>query len=156
MDIDIEGAFNFDRMNEALVMLQKDKPNSTLSFTLVVQGDNYGVSEPLGVDVLKNAAKHGVRVDVVNPMTMEFDSALPSYGEAVIAASKSTVKQMKKVWPEKTDAQLMKMLGITPMIGKNNNGIRISQFIKLELLRSDVFLSILCSILRENSNLILS
>jgi len=131
LDIDIEGAFNFDLMNEALVILQKDKPNSTLSFTLVVQGDDFGVTELLGVSVLKNAAKHGVRVDVVNPMTMEFDSTLPSYGDAVIAASLSTVKQMKKVWPEKSDAQLMKMLGITPMIGKNNNGINFSKLFQM-------------------------
>lgn len=124
LDIDIEGAFTFDTMNEALAILQKERPNSTLSFTLVVQGDVYGVTDSLGVDVLKNAVKHGVRVDIVNPMTMEFDSALPSYGDAVIAAGKSTVKQMKKIWLQKSDKELMKMLGITPMIGKNNNGIK--------------------------------
>ncbi|RWR98620.1 hypothetical protein B4U79_08731, partial [Dinothrombium tinctorium] len=93
----------------------------TVSFTLMVQGDDYGLTPTLGVEVLKKAKENGLEVDMVNPMTMEFGSNMPTWGEAVISASKATLAQMKNVWPEKSDAELRKMLGVTPMIGRNFN-----------------------------------
>ena len=88
----------------------------------MVQGDDYGVTDVLGVGVLKSAAKYGVNVDIVNPMTMEFGTKLGSWGDAVIAAAEATHTQMKAVWPQKSDQELYSMLGVTPMIGRNFNG----------------------------------
>ncbi|CAG2107688.1 unnamed protein product [Medioppia subpectinata] len=122
LDIDIESTVPSDVMNQALASLQKQMPSLTVSFTLMVQGDDYGVTDSLGVQVLKNAAKHGVNVDIVNPMTMEFGTNKKSWGDAVIAAAESTHRQMKQVWPQKSDAELYSMLGVTPMLGKNFNG----------------------------------
>jgi hypothetical protein len=122
LDIDIEASVPVDQMNKALAKVQRDRPGTTVSFTLMVQGDDFGLTPALGVDVLKNAKANGVRVDVVNPMTMEFGSSLPSWGDAVIRAAESTLRQMAEIWPEKTDGQRKRMLGVTPMIGRNFNG----------------------------------
>lgn len=75
----------------------------------------------IGVNNVKNAVKHGVEVDIVNAMTMDFTNRVPLFGDAVIGASQKTVEQMKTVWPNKTEKELYSMLGITPMIGINDN-----------------------------------
>ena len=48
LDIDIEATVPSDLMNEALVTLQKENPDLTVSFTLGVMGDDYGVNVQLG------------------------------------------------------------------------------------------------------------
>jgi hypothetical protein len=55
-------------------------------------------------------------------MTMELGSSRPDWGDAVIAAANATLGQMAQIRPEKTDAQCRRMLGVTPMIGRNFNG----------------------------------
>jgi chitinase len=122
LDIDIEATVNLDIMNKALAQVQRERPGTTVSFTLMVQGDDYGLTPALGVDVLKNAKANGVNVGIVNPMTMEFGSSRADWGDAVIAASNATLAQMAEIWPEKTDAERRAMLGVTPMIGRNFNG----------------------------------
>ncbi|KAI2807703.1 hypothetical protein BLOT_005642 [Blomia tropicalis] len=122
LDIDIEASVSLDIMNEALQILQKQIPDLTISFTLMIQGDDYGLTDVLGVEVLRNADKHGVKVDIVNAMTMEYGTKLSDWGEAVIAAAESVHNQMKQIWPAKSNEELYAMLGITPMIGRNFNG----------------------------------
>lgn len=100
-------------MNSALKILQGEMPDLTISYTLMIQGDDYGLTDALGVEVLKSAEKHGLRVDIVNAMTMEFGSKLASWGDAVIAAAESVVKQMEQVWPHKSTAELYAMLGVS-------------------------------------------
>lgn len=46
-----------DNMNGALKILQGEMPDLTISYTMMVQGDDYGITDALGVEVLKNAAK---------------------------------------------------------------------------------------------------
>jgi len=122
LDIDIEASVNVDMMNKALAQVQRERPGTTISFTLMVQGDDYGVTPQLGYDLLVNAKANGVNVGIVNPMTMEFGSSRTDWGDAVIAAANATLAQMAQIWPEKTDAQRRRMLGVTPMIGRNFNG----------------------------------
>lgn len=122
LDIDIEAAVNVDMMNKALAQVQRDRPGTVISFTLMVQGDDYGLTPQLGYDLLVNAKANGVDVAVVNAMTMEFGSSRPDWGDAVIAAANATLGQLAQIWPEKTDAQRRRMLGVTPMIGRNFNG----------------------------------
>jgi len=54
-------------------------------------------------------------------MTMEYPSSLP-WGDAVIGAANATLGQLRTIYPEKTEEQIRKMLGITPMLGRNVNG----------------------------------
>jgi hypothetical protein len=122
LDIDVEASVNIDMMTKALAQVQKDRPGTTVSFTLMVQGDDYGLNDALGVNVLKSAKANGLNVGIVNPMTMEFGSSRADWGDAVIAASNATLNQMAAIWPEKSAAQRKAMLGVTPMIGRNFNG----------------------------------
>lgn len=55
-------------------------------------------------------------------MTMEFGTSRASWGDAVIAAAESSLRQLRQIWPSKSDAELKRMLGVTPMIGRNFNG----------------------------------
>jgi hypothetical protein len=123
LDIDVEASIPVDLVNKALAQVQRERPGTTVSYTLMVQGDDYGLTPILGVDVLRNAKANGVRVDLVNPMAMEFGSSRTNWGDAVIAAAESTLRQLRtEIWPEKSDAELKRMLGVTPMIGRNYNG----------------------------------
>lgn len=121
IDVDVEAPVTNDIMNKALAMVQRERPEVTVSFTLMVQGDDYGLVDSIGTIVLKNAKENGVRVDVVNAMAMEYPTSL-DWGDSVIATANSVLKQMKVIWPEKSDTELKKMLGITPMLGRNMSG----------------------------------
>ncbi|CAG7832822.1 unnamed protein product [Allacma fusca] len=121
LDIDVESTINNDLVNQALAQVQRERPQVTVSYTLMVQGDDYGLVDSVGITVLKSAKANGVRVDIVNAMAMEYPSQL-DWGDSVIATGNSVLIQMKGIWPEKSDAELKKMLGLTPMIGRNMNG----------------------------------
>lgn len=122
VDVDIEATVDADRMNKALAKVQRERPNTTVSYTLMVQAEDYGVTPSLGVDILRNAKSNGVQVTTVNPMTMEFGGPSADFGDSVIGAAKSTLQQMKQIWPEKSTQELNRMLGVTPMLGRNFNG----------------------------------
>lgn len=109
-------------MNQALAKVQQERPDVTVSFTLMIQGEDYGLTPALGVDVLKSAKQNGVRVDIVNAMTMEFGTISADYGDAVINTARMVLEQMAEIWPEKSAQELKRMLGVTPMIGRNFSG----------------------------------
>jgi chitinase len=119
LDVDVEATIPQDTVNQALKQIQ-DERGTSISYTLRVQGDDYGL-DPYSLQVLQSAAAAGVDV-LVNPMTMEFGSSRPDWGDAVIAAAESVLGQMKTVWPDMSDADLRAHLGVTPMIGRNFNG----------------------------------
>jgi hypothetical protein len=119
LDVDVEASIPQDMVNTVLAQLQRERGTS-VSYTMRVQGDDFGM-DPYSVQVLQSAAARGVNV-AVNPMTMEFGSSRPNWGDAVIAAAESTLRQMKQIWPSKSDGELKRMLGVTPMIGRNFNG----------------------------------
>ncbi|TDD90895.1 glycosyl hydrolase [Saccharopolyspora karakumensis] len=118
LDVDVEATIPHDVVNEALAKLQAER-GTKVSYTLRVQADETGL-DPYSLQVLQSAAAHGVDV-LVNPMAMEFGSSKP-WGDAVIAAAESTLRQMKEIWPDLSDADLKARLGVTPMIGRNFNG----------------------------------
>jgi len=122
LDVDVEAPINFEIMNPALARVQQLRPSTSVAFTLMVLAEDYGLTLDLGVNLLINAKQKGLRVDIVNAMTMEFGGPSPDYGDSVIGAAISVLRQMKEVWPEKSDAELKGMLGVTPMIGRNFNG----------------------------------
>jgi len=122
LDIDVEATINTDMVNQALAKVQRERPATTVSYTLMVQAEDYGLNPPLGSEVLKSAKRNGVRVDIVNPMAMEFSGSSADWGDSVIGAAKSVLRNMKEIWPNKSDAELKSMLGVTPMIGRNFNG----------------------------------
>lgn len=126
IDFDIEGGAigskdANERRNQAIVNLQKEKPDLKVSFTLPVT--------PKGLtwqceDLIKSIKADGVRIDRVNIMLMDFEPTSvtppPSLGEYDIQAANSLHGQLKQIYPEKTDAEIWEMVGLTPMIGQND------------------------------------
>ncbi|MEU4803599.1 cellulose binding domain-containing protein [Actinosynnema sp. NPDC023587] len=119
LDVDVEASIPHDLVNTALKKLQTER-GTAISYTMRIQGDDYGM-DPYSVQILQNAAAKGLTV-LVNPMTMEFGTSRADWGDAVIAAAEASLKQMKTIWPAKSDAELKRLLGVTPMIGRNYNG----------------------------------
>jgi hypothetical protein len=67
---------------------------------------------------------NGVNVDVVNIMAMDYGGAAVAdpykMGDNAIQAATSLQVQLKTLYPNKTDAQLWALVGVTPMIGLND------------------------------------
>ncbi|GAA2206354.1 hypothetical protein GCM10009850_018120 [Nonomuraea monospora] len=123
LDVDVEASIDVNKVNTALKQLQSER-GTVVSYTLRIQGQDYGV-DPFSLQILQDAAAKGLNV-IVNPMLMNFGYT-GNWGDAMIAAAQATLNQMKGVWPAKTDAQLRRMLGVTPMIGKNDTGMTTTQ-----------------------------
>ncbi len=123
IDVDVEATIPTAVVNTALKRLQ-DTRGTTVSYTMRIQGQDYGM-DPFSVSVLQDAAARGVIV-LVNPMLMNFGYT-GNWGDAMVAASNATLGQMRAIWPSKSDAQLKALLGLTPMIGRNDTGMTTTQ-----------------------------
>jgi chitinase len=130
IDFDIEGAYientkSINQRSKVIARLQQKYPNLYVSFTL--PADQNALTQD-GINVLKNAISNGVNINIVNMMTM--DDPLPSglnWGDAACQAGDNLVNQLKQFYPNKSSQQLYQMVGITPMIGKNDNGPSFTQ-----------------------------
>ena len=119
LDVDVEASIPTATVNQALLAVQQAR-GTTISYTLRVQGQDYGV-DPFSVSILQDAASRGLNV-LVNPMVMDFGYT-GDWGQAMVSAANATLGQMKTVWPSKSDAEIKAMLGLTPMIGVNDSGM---------------------------------
>ncbi|MEU6283261.1 cellulose binding domain-containing protein [Streptomyces sp. NPDC047028] len=122
-DFDIEGAAVADtasitRRSQALARLQQAHPGLRISLTLPVLPE--GLTSD-GLNVVKAARDAGVDLDLVNVMAMDYYRST-DYGDAAVQAAQSTFTQLKSLYPAKSDAQLWAMLGVTPMLGQNDDG----------------------------------
>jgi hypothetical protein len=121
LDFDVEGAAIADtasaaRQMQAMKDLKASNPNLQFSMTLPVLAS--GLTSD-GVNILKAAKTAGIKIDVVNIMTMDYYSGTGTeMGQGSVAAAQATLAQMQSVDPSYTYANL----GITPMIGKNDDG----------------------------------
>ena len=117
IDLDIEGGSTSDteavvRRHRALVKVQRDRPSVTVSYTLPVGTGGLLASE---VKFLRLAKEAGVRVDVVNIMTMDYgESFTGDMGAYAIQAAKGLRDQLVSVGLRDTK------VGICPMIGNND------------------------------------
>lgn len=128
LDFDIEGeeihdADSIERRSQAIAALQArakeaDSPLH-IQFTLPVAPT--GLTQD-GVNVLQSAIDHDINIDVVNIMTMDFgkDNPPDKMGELTIQAAESTFEQLQDLYPDKDEADVWKMLGLTPMVGLND------------------------------------
>lgn len=117
LDMDIEGTAikdpaSVDRRNAALALIQAANPGVQVSYTLPVNPTGLA---PTGVALLVNAMQHGVKVAVVNLMTMDYGGAADpaSMGPYAISAVNGATAQM-------LDNGIRARLGIIPMIGNND------------------------------------
>ncbi|MGW1467831.1 cysteine/serine endopeptidase inhibitor [Streptomyces sp. NPDC002308] len=126
LDFDIEGSALADtegnrRRDEALAALQKDIEGNggrlDVQFTLP---SGTGGLEADGVAMLQDTVDTGLRVSLVNIMTMDYGSAVADMGQAAIDAATALHGQLGQIWPEKSDQELWGTQGNTPMIGVND------------------------------------
>ncbi|MBM2617100.1 cellulose binding domain-containing protein [Actinoplanes sp. LDG1-06] len=122
IDLDIEGAAVADpttiaRRSTALAALQKANPGLKISLTLPVLPEGLTAD---GLNVVRSAKNAGVDLDLVNIMAMDYGRAGQDYGNLAIQAVKSTKDQIKSVYGN-SDAAAFKMVGVTPMIGVNDD-----------------------------------
>ncbi|WP_371482515.1 carbohydrate binding domain-containing protein [Kitasatospora sp. NBC_00315] len=123
VDFDIEGAAIADtasnnRRAAALARLQAAHPGLKVSFTLPVLPEGLTAD---GVAVVRSARDAGVDVNLVNVMAMDYYRTGADYGDAAVQAAQSTYTQLKSLYPAKSDAQLWAAVGVTPMIGENDD-----------------------------------
>ena len=115
-DLDVEGGTTVDeasvsRRNKALAKVQKARPSVVLSYTLPVMPTGLGEH----IFVIKNAKKHGVRVDVVNIMAMDYGSSFGGdMGTYAIDAAKRAFAEVQAAGFSGA------RIGICPMIGVND------------------------------------
>jgi chitinase len=127
LDFDIEGDTLGDsaannRRNLALAALQQQNPAVQVDYTLAVDPDGLP-SQELGV--LQNAQSNGVKVSLVNIMTMDFGDGQNALKDA-LSAAQGTASQLANLYNVST-AQAYGMLGLTPIAGQNDDNEFFSQ-----------------------------
>jgi cellulose binding protein with CBM2 domain len=123
IDLDIEGAATAEpasvaRRSTALARLQQANPGLRVSLTLPVLPEGLTAD---GLNVVRSARDAGVNVDVVNIMAMDYYRT-GDYGDFAVQAARSTFAQLTSLYPSRTDAQVWRMVGVTPMLGQNDDG----------------------------------
>jgi hypothetical protein len=120
LDFDVEGAAIADTAagtRNALAMKSIKAGNSSIKFSMTMPVLPTGLTQD-GINQLTAAKNAGVKIDLVNIMTMDFYTGTGvEMGQASIAAAQATMAQMKAVDSSYTYANL----GITPMIGVNDD-----------------------------------
>jgi Cellulose binding domain/Glycosyl hydrolases family 18 len=124
IDLDIEGAAVADptsvnRRSQALAQVQRATPGLKVSLTLPVLPEGLTAD---GVNVVRSAISAGVNIDLVNVMAMDYQRPSGDYGEFAKQAAQSTFNQIKPLFPGLSDAQVWRKIGVTPMLGKNDDG----------------------------------
>ncbi len=135
VDFDIEGAWigdhaSVDRRSAAIKNLQDaaaaDGRRLEVWFTLPAMTS--GLTED-GVFLLHSALNHGVKISGVNIMAMDYgDADAPNpdghMGDYAIQSANGAFGQLDALYDgvgaPKSDADLWRMLGVTPMIGQND------------------------------------
>ena len=131
IDFDIEGAAvadhaSVDRRSAAVAAVQAAQAakGRDLKVTLTLPVLPTGLTAD-GLYVLQSAYAHGLKVAAVNGMAMDFgDSAAPSpsgkMGAYAIQSAQAVRAQIASVWTGLSTAQTWAMVGVTPMIGQND------------------------------------
>ncbi len=119
IDMDIEGAAvadpaSIDRRSKALAQVQK-ATKVKVSLTLPVLPSGLTAQ---GLAVVSSAKKNGVSLDLVNVMAMDYYQN-GDYGKFAQQAASATYSQVKGVLGGSTS---WRIIGVTPMIGQNDDG----------------------------------
>jgi chitinase len=127
LDFDIEGGTLGDtaantRRNQALAALQAQNPAVQVDYTLAVAPNGLPSAE---LGVLQSAQTYGVKVSVVNIMTMDFGNGQNPLSDAESAAQ-ATASQLASLYGISTSAAYARM-GLTPIAGQNDDNEFFSQ-----------------------------
>jgi hypothetical protein len=136
IDFDIEGSavadpVSIDRRSQAVAALQRTATaaGKTLNVTLTLPILPSGLTSD-GLYVVQSAVKYGAKITMVNGMAMDFgDIEAPNpggrMGTYAIDTAKSLYNQLTPLYPSLTSAQVWNMIGVTPMIGQNDNSSEV-------------------------------
>jgi hypothetical protein len=127
VDFDIEGADGSNQASialrfQALAGLETANPSLSVSLTLPVLPTGLVAD---GLNIVKAAIADGVRIDLVNVMTMDYgDGPAPSpagkMGTYAIDAAQATHTQLQALYPALSPATVWSMVGVTPLLGVND------------------------------------
>jgi chitinase len=125
LDFDIEGSVLSDtaattRRDQALAALQAEDPAVQVDFTLAVASNGLPTGSGSEYALLQDAKNNGVKVSVVNIMTMDFYDGQPVLSDAESAA-RATASQLAGLYGISTSAAY-NMMGLTPIAGTNDDG----------------------------------
>jgi len=125
LDFDIEGGVLSDtasttRRDQALAALQAQDPSVQVDFTLAVAANGLPTGNGSEYALLQDAKNAGVKVSVVNIMTMDFYDGQPVLSDAESAAQ-NTANQLAGLYGISTSAAY-NMMGLTPIAGTNDDG----------------------------------
>ena len=136
IDFDIEGSAvadpaSIDRRSQAIAALQKTAAaaGKPLTVTLTLPILPSGLTSD-GLSVVQSAVKYGAKITLVNGMAMDFgDIEAPNpngqMGTYAIDSAKSLFNQLTPLYPALTAAQVWNMVGVTPMIGQNDDSSEV-------------------------------
>src|SRR2546421_1661729 len=119
LDFDVEGAAiadpgSINRRFQAIRTLESNNPGLVVSLTIpVLQSGPDGNGQAF----LNAAHSNGVRVSIVNAMTMDYGGKVSDMGAAAISAAKGTLAAAKSAGLTSSFSGI----GITPMIGQNDS-----------------------------------
>jgi chitinase len=125
LDFDIEGGVLADTAatslrDRALAALQAEDPAVQVDFTLAVAPQGLPTGTGSEYALLQDAQANGVKVSVVNIMTMDFGAGSNDLADAESAAQ-ATAGQLSSLYGISTSAAYA-MMGLTPIAGTNDDG----------------------------------
>jgi len=129
LDFDIEGGVLSDTAatslrDQALAALQAEDPSVQIDFTLAVSPQGLPTGSGSEYALLQDAQANGVKVSVVNIMTMDFGAGSNDLADAESAAQ-ATAGQLSSLYGISTSAAYG-MMGLTPIAGTNDDGTYFS------------------------------
>lgn len=124
LDFDIEnGTAIVPKVMKALQKIQHAHPNVKLSFTLPVMPEGLTAE---GQNIVKQAQAANLTFSV-NIMAMDYGPAYANdMGAYATQAATNLYHFLKTMYPQKPDAEVWKMVKVTPMIGVND--VNVEQF----------------------------
>jgi chitinase len=124
LDFDIEGGVLSDTAatslrDQALAALQAEDPAVQIDFTLAVSPQGLPTGNGSEYALLQDAQAKGVKVSVVNLMTMDFGNGQNALADAESAAQ-GAAGQLSSLYGISTSAAYG-MMGLTPIAGQNDD-----------------------------------
>jgi chitinase len=130
LDFDIEGGVLSDtasttRRDQALAALQAENPAVQVDFTLAVAPNGLPTGNGSEYALLQDAKSNGVKVSIVNLMTMDFGNGQNALNDAESAAQASD-SQLASLYGISASAAYG-MMGLTPIAGQNDDNENFTQ-----------------------------
>lgn len=123
-DFETAGQYNYKVAFPAALAAQKQDPTLWFSLTLPVMPS--GLTGE-GIAMVTYAKQIGLALNV-QIMAMDYGSSGTNMGAAAVSAIDATKNNLARIYPDKSAADLYKMIGVIPMIGQNDTAGEMFSF----------------------------